>query len=493
MTKLPSFPPELLDLIFSSLDSEDLWVIAQVSSGFQCLALFLLFATYDLSASQIYSGIVSLPGKASFLLPRIYSIHPIQKLTILHKRPTLRVLTSILSAMPPIPDVTISDADGLSSHERASVITPLCSAAVDPAVIFLNVSAGGDYGCGRLSPSHLRSPIPFDSLHSLWKPFEPLWQPFSLLTIINILAFPSSLVFQTFIWCLTNLFIFLAWLHRRATGLPRDLKTRIADDIIRRKEGSIRVQAVSASDCGPSFLVTCGPSHVTSLTFMFRSLFPLSIAQHTALLAALPLGDDFTTLQLDADCGISLGLLLSFVQRHPSLRILELGSAALLPASLVEGSLVHTGSTISRLTAPVTYIPYLLPALPAVENLTIRFHDYHLRYSAYARAIAAIDPASPLHSLTLRFNYGLDLALYAHMLPWHAKTNTGMEGLFHNIRVLSIGDFKISQVDTERLEVWLLRFPRLTRVGICTWTFAQSISEAIQRAREWEGIVHRGR
>ncbi|KAJ6560105.1 hypothetical protein B0H19DRAFT_1375963 [Mycena capillaripes] len=478
MKNIPSFPPELLDLIFSSLDSEDLWVIAQVSSGFQCLALFLLFATCDLSASQIYSGIVSIPGKASFLVPRIYRIHPIQKLAILHKRPTLRVLTSILSAMPPIPDVTISDAGGLSSHETASVITPLCSAAVDPAVIFFATGRG----CGLVfvSPSRLRYPIPFDSLRSLWKPIEHLWRPFLWRNAFNILTFPAAFLAQVIRWSLWNLWVLIGWLYYHMIGPPRDLTTRTD---MRWTEGLVRVQTVSVPDGGSLCLVQSGPSRVKWLTFVDHSFITLSLAQHTALMAALPLGAELTGLNLDWNCGISLGSLLSFVRRYPSLRTLEVGEDALLPASLLEGSFIRTGN-ITILTAPATYIPYLLPALPGVEDLTIRFHNYIY-----------------VHSLTFRFNRGLNVALYAHMLPWHAETKTGMEALFHNIRRLGVRDLEITEVDAERLTDWLMRFPGLVRVDVCNFwmatagpaTLAESIAQAIQFARQWEVETFRRR
>jgi hypothetical protein len=159
-------PPELLGIIFSFLESGDLWVLAQVSRVFQCLALSPLFASYDLSASQIDSGAVSLPGKAAFLVPRIHRIRPIQKLTILPGTLPIRSLSSILAATPQIPDVMIYPCTrGLKTREVAGVIAPLCR----PVII---VRTGEGEGRVSVSSPQLRPPISLRSLHDIAETFS---------------------------------------------------------------------------------------------------------------------------------------------------------------------------------------------------------------------------------------------------------------------------------------------------------------------------------
>lgn len=170
MAEMRSPPPELLDIIFSFLDCEGLWVLARVSRGFQCIALSHLFASYNLSASQVHSGFLSLPGQASFLIPRIYRIHPIQKLAILRGTLPVRSLISVLAVIPRILYVTICPSTPtLTTREVASLIALLCS-VTDP-VIFIqtNENGGASVFVSRLRRFPGISWEPFDTM-ALFRP-----------------------------------------------------------------------------------------------------------------------------------------------------------------------------------------------------------------------------------------------------------------------------------------------------------------------------------
>ncbi|KAJ6562537.1 hypothetical protein B0H19DRAFT_1144901 [Mycena capillaripes] len=83
MKMLLDLPAELQDIIISLLDTkEDLWVLVQVSRTLRRLVQIPLLSRYNIPASQIFSGSVTLSGEACFLVPMIYHIHPILKLSI---------------------------------------------------------------------------------------------------------------------------------------------------------------------------------------------------------------------------------------------------------------------------------------------------------------------------------------------------------------------------------------------------------------------------
>jgi hypothetical protein len=171
----------------------------------------------------------------------------------------------------------------------------------------------------------------------------------------------------------------------------------------------------------------------------------------------LHLADTLEDLKIEEDSGVSLVPLLEFIHRHPSIHKLTLERGALLSASLVASTgLQGDFANLTILSAPASYIPYILPSLPVVEQLTIIF-DPHLRFSAYARALATIDPAGPLHKLTLNFPHYIDPSFSANAAPWRADAGTGIEDRLHTIRVLEIKHFKFIALDVHRLVGWLSR------------------------------------
>ncbi|KAJ6549794.1 hypothetical protein B0H19DRAFT_1159764 [Mycena capillaripes] len=319
MAEMRNLPPELLD-IFSFLDSEGLWVLTRVSRGFQRIAVSHLFASYNLSTPQVHSGIIGLPGHASFLIPRIYRIHPIQKLVILRGTLPIRSLVSVLAVIPPIPHVMICpSAPTLTARQVASLIAPLCS-VTDP-IIFVQTDEKG--GTSVFVSRSRRFP------RISWEPFDTmaLLRPPTATNIITgaLLFVPAIFVF----FFLINLYKGIAWLllwprWNQTAGIARDLPDPVWI------HGRMNCQAVSVPEGGQVMLAMLGDTPAGSLTigcsysfpgwYPLRRPFPLSITQQKVFFSSLCLGDKLAYLHLNHNSGVTLGPLFDFLRRHPSIR-----------------------------------------------------------------------------------------------------------------------------------------------------------------------------
>lgn len=160
------------------------------------------------------------------------------------------------------------------------------------------------------------------------------------------------------------------------------------------------------------------------------------------------------------DSHVSLGPLLDFIHRHPSIRELSLSPRALLRASLPAGSLRPDPVHIISLSTSLLYVPYLQPAVFGVEELKLKL-DARMQYDAYVRALAALDSAWAVHTFSLNL---YDLPRSVHALSWRAEPNAGMEALLHTIRVLEIHGFRFTVADIAPLVHWLTRFPALVQI-----------------------------
>ncbi|KAJ6544496.1 hypothetical protein B0H19DRAFT_1076601 [Mycena capillaripes] len=216
--------------------------------------------------------------------------------------------------------------------------------------------------------------------------------------------------------------------------------------------------------------------------------------QQKVCFATLRFGNTLETVSLNYGSGISFGPLLDFIRRHPSVRKLELDCGALRLASLTE-SPRRTGTfNIACLFAPPLYIPYLRPAVSGVQKVTLKLNA-RMKYDTYVRALAAIDPAWPVHTLALDFQNYTPLSytpgLSVHAIPWRAHPDAGMEARLHTVRVLKIHNFKLPAEDIEPLARWLTRFPALVQEQFKDWftidismvepavVLARSIAEAL--------------
>ncbi|KAJ6538125.1 hypothetical protein B0H19DRAFT_1240665 [Mycena capillaripes] len=110
MKMMLNLPAELQDISISLLDKDDLWVLLQVSRTFRQLAQTPLLSRYNIPASQVFSGSVTLSGETCFLIPMIHRIHPILRLSIALGPSHPGVVTSSLAQVLSIPDITILGA-----------------------------------------------------------------------------------------------------------------------------------------------------------------------------------------------------------------------------------------------------------------------------------------------------------------------------------------------------------------------------------------------
>ncbi|KAJ7749959.1 hypothetical protein B0H16DRAFT_1844146 [Mycena metata] len=475
-------PVELVDHISRFLDPESLRRLLQVSRIVRQLALGAILSYYDISASQIASGIVSLPLQASFLIPTICGMRAIQKLSILPGPLPLPRLAAILAATPPIPDVMISqEAVGLTGCEIASLIAPLCR-SVDPVVILQT----GHWGCVRASRPLRRPPIRWTS-----RRFE---ERYLRLTAFRFLLVSFVLWSDLLEWGLSAIIDLLIWLYRRFCGPRWDQTARIARNCWHLEEASrMHIQSLPASDGSQLTLATfdCTNSKdfahhrglVRGQTCLSVPRLSLSPAQQASFFAALDFKDQLVILKLQftlwglrnfdeeshnytpALTSFSLGPVLTFIMRHPSLHTLIIEPGTLHPASLAFAP-VRQIATVRSLTAPAEYIPHLLPAICAQQELTITF-PANSPPDAYLRAISAIDHTHPIHTLTLQF----DKDIATNALPWHrnfeSTSTTAVESRLHTVTGLVVPQSTFSDGDVERLARWLALFPALTWVKPC--------------------------
>ncbi|KAJ7465428.1 hypothetical protein B0H11DRAFT_1922232 [Mycena galericulata] len=463
MAKLASLPPELLLVILSFLDTGDLWALAQVSRGFQSLALFPLLATYHLSASQIHSGRVDLPGKASYLVPRIYRIQRIQTLSIFHQTMSLRTLTSILSTTPKIPHIILRlPTAGLDSSEVARLISPLYR-AIDPVMI-MHIRDGR--GSVDVEPPRCGIPNPIHPAVSAV--VGCICSPPKTITII------TGLVWIPLVAIIICFFHLLSWIGWWCVGPKWNMYLGIAHHLGWTDSASIQVQALSLAKGVRLIVFNYDVTPLKTLSIRDDSYLWRFPEQQKAFFATLCFPDTLETLDFENDSRVSLRPLLDCVRRHPSIRTLEFGPRSLPRSSLTVGPSRTDAVNVTSLTAPVLYIPSLRSTVRGVETLKLRL-DAHTRYDTYVRALAAIDSAWPVHTLAL----DLYDTPSPHALPWRANANAGTEARLNTIRILEIHHFGFTGADIAPLARWLTRFPGLVRVQLDARRAVRVLSPAV--------------
>ncbi|KAJ7479434.1 hypothetical protein B0H11DRAFT_1276006 [Mycena galericulata] len=206
-----NLPPELQNIILSFLDSTDLWLLLQVSRSFRQLIISPLLLRCNISPSQINLGSISLPEEAYFLIPLIYHIHPIQKLSIVPGRnnQALWGLPSVLSQIPQIPDVSICGVTHANVNSNvARLLTDSSRGGKDPLVII---------GLGSLFVSRPRYAAPMKKLTINITLAASLWSPRGVLYAI-IACVPFIII--CIITAVVNAYRILAWLFHAAVGPP---------------------------------------------------------------------------------------------------------------------------------------------------------------------------------------------------------------------------------------------------------------------------------
>ncbi|KAJ7729836.1 hypothetical protein DFH07DRAFT_1066105 [Mycena maculata] len=517
-------PNELLDIILSLLDTEELWFLMQVCSHFQPLVLLPLLSRYGIGLSDIESGIVTLPGMACHLIPRIYDIRPIHRLTI--GPPFVpSSLTSVLAATPPIPDLQISDV--ANDRQTIAGLITAWSPDLSNTIVFLR---GGTM---RLSVPRNGPPI-------RWKFFSGWPRITRYPTTSDIIFTGVGLIALPFTG-LINTGVLVAWIYRRAFGPKWDHNARVTALLHSAHGHSIRLQAVSVPGAEDLTLITYDSALYVGLTIAHNPA--LTNSHYSALLDNWDLGYNLMIMSVGTGCSFIFRELMQFVLRHPNLKILKLAPNSIdaasveIPFPTTPGRmsfLLSSGryipyitdipvgnmsripplssrqryiprifrpnkSSLISLSSPPLYIPHILRLQPCVRTLSVQWEerpggkdsDFHRR--AYSRVITAIAtlPRPCVEILNLHFSSTIN----GPALPWH--TDPGEEARLTSVTRLQLFlDGGLSEVDIWLLPRWLARFPALIRVDFCTRAVPPSAQAALARAisaarlgdEQWQGV-----
>ncbi|KAJ7161033.1 hypothetical protein C8R46DRAFT_1106296 [Mycena filopes] len=476
-----NLPLELIELIVSPLENmenDDVLALCQVCRQLRMFTLPQLLVRHGLLMPQVYSGRISLPGGAYFLLPIIYRIQPIQVLTILPTRrrgpPELHlrlgVLTSVLREIPPIPDISIETEPGPQwergiSHRHAGIarlLVALSRNGQDPLAIAGSISEASKH-LVVVGSSERRAPQ--DEI--VGGP-TPGFVGVLILALAALLAPHIFIPFLLFIIlvCIRNTYVLVDWLCRHLLG--------------------------------PSLPQTC--SHRAGLGFTLVT-FPLSTgliirplpttAEPTAILHSLDLGQKLRSLTIDKNCALDLPAVLGFIRRHESLDRLNLTPGALC-SPLAELSAHGGPQQLRRLTAPPNYLLHILPAEGGFVELNITPINNLSQLSHAFAAIAALPGSDlPLRRLELRIK---------GVLPWRVNHDVEADVSLRSVRRLFIEvECRFRTEDVDRLPEWLMQFPALVHLQIRGYLpsliiqklLGQAIVErrkALLNVEPWEGI-----
>ncbi|KAJ7738178.1 hypothetical protein B0H16DRAFT_1891481 [Mycena metata] len=452
-------PPELMAIVFSLLDAEDLFALVRVSGGLRRLAILPLALRHNITAAQIRAG---------------------TKLCITTEQAQLQVarIPQILATIPPIPDVLL---DG-----------PICAASVHVPKLISTLSRNGTVVVigGVLTVSQPRFVAPMRVM---------LWPhgcgPVSLEGIISAICLAGPWLIVILITAIVDLCAMIVdWLYRRFLGPRWNQAKRIALDLHGMiGQQPMHIRTVAISDDKWLTLLTFPGSRAPLLRIPF--LPTLAPAKYSAIISNLALHNNLTSLVISANCALRIDELLELVGRHPNLATLTLESGALSSHSPVPGPPQgeSTGRIVS-LTTPAVYIPHILPHQHSVVELNISYVDNIQELQAAFSAIAGISERdAPLSTLSLHLGRS-GPGLKKRMLPWRFPRDVEAEAPLRDIRCLALYMplFRYSSVDAEGLPLWLLRFPDLTRVQFHGVPFPQrsALMQAVAETRTgvWDGV-----
>ncbi|KAJ7738151.1 hypothetical protein B0H16DRAFT_1465910 [Mycena metata] len=471
-------PPELMAIVFSLLDAEDLFALVRVSGGLRRLAILPLALRHNITAAQIRAGTVSLSDNMCFLVPMIYKIHPIQKLCITMEQAQLQVarIPQILATIPPIPDVLL---DG-----------PIRAASVHVPKLISTLSRNGTVVVvgGVLTVSHPRFVAPMRAM---------LWPhgcgPVSLEGIISAICLAGPWLIVILITAIVDLCAMIVdWLYRRFLGPRWNQAKRIALDLHGMiGQQPMHIRTVAISDDKWLTLLTFPGSRAPLLRIPF--LPTLAPAKYSAIISNLALHNNLTSLVIGGNCALRIDELLELVGRHPNLCTLTLEPGALSSHSPIPGPPQgDSPGRIVSLTTPAVYIPHILPQQHSVVELNISYADNIQELQAAFSTIAGISERdAPLSTLSLHLGRS-GPGLKKRMLPWRLPRDVEAEAPLRGIRCLGLYISHYSGVDVEGLPRWLLRFPDLTRVQFHGVPFPQrsALMEAVAETRTgvWNGV-----
>ncbi|KAF7335455.1 hypothetical protein MVEN_02198800 [Mycena venus] len=468
-----NLPDELLDHICSFLERKDLRTILQLSSRFRRLAMLPYLSHFGISEASIQSGTLELADSVS-PLPIVAGIKPIQRLVCFPESGALsylrhQTLAHVLSTIAPIPDIMIHDKyRTLSTRNTAWLLWCAHSSANDMLVV-------------KGPAIYLSRPRSAPPIH--WYQFPRHSGRFW--TFMVIFATPFLLVYLSII----NFAIHLLWVYRRLFDPPWSQEERIILDTgsSLRFSGYMRIQNLP----GKLTLVTLTEKFESLVLGPIRGLPPTAFS---SLLASLNLGVHLHLLKVETKTGLIHSELMAFLKRHPDIIDLHLEPDSLQSSSLTTMSVVpDPENQVIQLTAPSSYIPYLLPAAPNINTVSLPFTPVPKRASTFRRitfdlvayhtaltALAALPGTHPL-VLTLAFS------VTAASLPWldlpdaeamdaAQYPETSLVRVNH-LWLSKHGHMRFCASDIRALVRWLGLFPGLQRL-----TFSPGAVEKIPAA-----------
>ncbi|KAJ6536146.1 hypothetical protein B0H19DRAFT_1079668 [Mycena capillaripes] len=252
--------------------------------------------------------------------------------------------------------------------------------------------------------------------------------------------FTTFIGFVGFFW---RLFIISACVTWWYYGMQLEVIGPVTRQLELRERGEMQIQALSIPKAGLLILFTFGDNPFEKLSIDAHSYLWRFPKIQKAFLATVNLGTTLEAVSIGRNSRVKLGPLLEFIRQHSSISKIDLDLNSLL-ASLRAGSLC---------TDPV---PAQSHEPGGIHPLHFTRRDIRLDADtpcgAYARALAAMNPALPTHTLTLFFHSET-------VAPPGSSTepNAGMEveGRLHNIRVLEIQFFKFTAADVEPFVRWI--------------------------------------
>ncbi|KAJ7114625.1 hypothetical protein C8R43DRAFT_1242469 [Mycena crocata] len=410
-----TLPDELLLLISTHFNRQELWALVRVSSRLRRIALLPLLALYNVSETQIQSGEICLTEEAYFLIIVISNIHPIHRLVVPTGKVPLKTLQSILSVVPPIPDVVVANDTGMFKNTRgvAGIISTASKSSSSPLVIVSR---------GTISVSLPRRNPP---IQWKWVP-QPTWLTTSSFTFRRLIADAAFLVPLSLTYLLAGVInsgVLAAWLLRSVVVPEMDDVDRITEHLGVVQCQWMRIQAVAAGSPDQFTLVTFGGT--LSSPLVIRPLFTLTERQRSAVWATLALPEHLTDLIVSDGSSAPLSDIFNCVTRHPALTRLLLQPTSISPASL-DNLPLPLVAHLADVRAPAFALPHILCATPNVRDITMTFPRGEPGDFDVVACIAVLDAIADLpgtHSLALTIYFRKD-AFDARALPWHVGTSS---------------------------------------------------------------------
>ncbi|KAF7375618.1 hypothetical protein MSAN_00450600 [Mycena sanguinolenta] len=321
---------------------------------------------------------------------------------------------SILAVAPPIPDIVIYNRHYIlqrTRRETAYLLSRIPSSASNTLLVLKGTST-------YMSRPRSSPPI-------RWKLLPPPFGSLNLSTTMNFLVviFGIPLLFAYLVSVMVNVAVVSMWMYRRITSPPWPQDERIIEDTgMLAFDDWIRIQILPEKQLT---LVTLTEKRWPAL--VLRSVPGLTSSAYSAVLASLDLGMHLQRLTVDFKADLAHPELMAFLKRHPYLISIQFEPHSIRSSSLTQiPVLPDAENKVQVVTAPPSYMPYLLPAAPNAQRISLLFSTVPKRtvfglrettfdLSAYRTALEAIAELPGTHPLTLNLTFHLTAA----SLPWH--------------------------------------------------------------------------